>query len=459
MKKKDFVILFIIVICAAFLRFYNLSDRLSFDWDQENFAWQAKEMIVDHKFTLIGTNTSIGGMYLGPFYTYLSNFFYFLFQMNPIGGGVLSIIFGLLTIIALYIVNLSLFNRGVAIISSILYAFSFSIILWDLVAWNPAPFYLYSVMFLYFLVKSLKNIKILLVLSFLLGLGLHIHLSAITFFPFVILPILTNKKDRLKYIFFSLLTFILSVSPLIIFDLRHNFHNTNQVIGFLFQQSSSLQGNGFQFIRVAEIISNGSFAFLISELPSRVKDFLLPLLWLSIATIYMISSKKVREVINIIFLIGIFNYLFFSVYPGLVVEYYLMVFVPLTLIVFSVFVQRIYSIHPISQIFCLLFISLLVYFNFNSWFNYNKSLSLRDKDEAVQFIVDDANDEPFRISLTTALGYDTGYRYLLWYHKAKISTEIKDKVYTIVAPVGVYNIKPLKVFNGVGILWEDGQKI
>lgn len=459
MKKKDLVILFIIVISAALLRFYNLSDRLSFDWDQENFAWQAKEMIVDHKFTLIGTDTSIGGMHLGPLYTYLSNFFYFLFQMNPIGGGVLSIIFGLLTIITLYIVNLTLFNRGVAVISSLLYAFSFSIILWDLVAWNPSPFYLYSVMFLYFLVKSLKNIKILPFLSFLLGLGLHIHLSALTFFPFILLPLITNKKNRFKYLLFSLLTFVLAISSLIIFDLRHNFHNTKQAMSFLFQQSNSFQGKGFQFVRVAQIVYNGSFSFLITELPSKIKDFVLPFLWLSIVIIYVKSPKNVREVFNVIFLLGIFNFLFFSTYPGLVVEYYLMIFTPLTLIIFSVFVQKIYSLKLFTKIFCLLSFSLFVYYNFNSWFNYNKSLGLKDKDEAVQFIIADAKDKPFRISLTTSLGYDTGYRYLLWYRKANLSTNLKDKVYTIVAPVGVYNIKPLKVFDGIGILWEDGQKI
>jgi 4-amino-4-deoxy-L-arabinose transferase-like glycosyltransferase len=459
MKKKDFILLFIIIAIAAFLRFYHLNDRLSFDWDQENFAWQAKEMIVDHKFTLIGTNTSVGGMYLGPFYTYLSNFFYFLFQMNPIAGGVLSIIFGLLTIAALYILNLSLFNRGVAFVSALLYTFSFAMIDWDLIAWNPAPFYFYTLIVLYVLLKSLKNIKYLPILSFLFGIGLHIHLASVAFFPFIILPLFANNKNRVKYIFLSFFSFILAISPLIIFDLRHNFHNVNQLINFIFQQKNSFRGKGFQFMRTAEMISDGTFSFLISEIPAKTQYRIFPFLWLSVLVTYLLSSLKIRKILSIFFLIGIFNFLFFSVYPGLVLGYYFMVFIPLGIIIISLFIDRIFRLNKVSKVICLVFFILFIYINMSSWLKFNKVLSLKDKDDAVQYVINDSQGKPFRISYSTALGYDTGYRYLFWYHRAYLSTDVKNEVYTIVAPVGVYGIKPFKEFDGVGVLWEDGQKI
>jgi 4-amino-4-deoxy-L-arabinose transferase-like glycosyltransferase len=457
MKKKDFILLFIIIAIAAFLRFYHLNERLSFDWDQENFAWQAKEMIVDKKFTLIGTNTSVGGMYLGPFYTYLSNFFYFLFQMNPIAGGVLSIVFGLLTIAALYILNLSLFNRGVAFVSALLYTFSMSMIDWDLIAWNPAPFYFYTLIVLCVLLKSLKNIKYLPVLSFLFGIGLHIHMASVTFFPFIILPLITNNKNRIKYLIFSFLSFILAISPLIIFDFRHNFHNVNQLINFLFQQKNSFRGKGFQFMRTAEMISDGTFSFLISEIPAKTQYLIFPFLWLSVLVTYLLSSLKIRKILSIFFLLGIFNFLFFSVYPGLVLGYYFMVFIPLGIIMISIFIDRIFKLNKIFKIICLVLFTLFLYVNLSSWSKYDKVLSLKDKDNAVQFIINNSQGQPFRISYSTALGYDTGYRYLFWYHQANLSTDVKNKVFTIVAPIGVYGIKPFKEFDGVGVLWEDGQ--
>ena len=363
MKKNDYILLLIIVIIAAFLRFYHLGDRLSFDWDQENFAWQAKEMIIDHKFTLIGTNTSVGGMYLGPFYTYLSNLFYFVFQMNPIAGGVLSIVFGFLTIVALYVFNLSLFSRGVAIISALLYTFSLSMIQWDLIAWNPAPFYFYTLIILFFLLKSLKNIKYLPVLSFLFGLGLHIHLASITFFPFIVLPILSNKSKRLKYLLYSLLTFLLAISPLIIFDLRHNFHNVNQAINFLFQQKNSFGTKGVQFMRIGEMISDGTFSFLLSEISPKTKYLIIPFLWLSVLITYLLSPIKIRKILSVFFLLGIFNFLFFSIYPGLVLGYYLMVFTPLAIIIFSIFINKMFNLHYITKIICLIFFTLFLFIN------------------------------------------------------------------------------------------------
>jgi hypothetical protein len=345
----------------------------------------------------------------------------------------------------------------VALISALLYTFSFSMIQWDLIAWNPAPFFLYTLVIFYFLLKSLKDIKKLPFLSFLFGLGLHIHLASITLFPFFILPLAINKTQRVKYWFYSFLTFLLAIAPLIIFDFRHNFHNSKQFISFLFQQGNLVGGAKFQFGRVAEMVGNGTFSFLTSELPSKTKDLVLPLLWLSVLAAYLVSSKKIRGILTLIFALGIFTFLFFSIYPGLVLEYYLMIFIPLAIITFSVFLEKVFLHNFLTKFIFLLLAFFFLYFNLSSWLKYDKVLSLKDKDEAVKFIVNDAQGKPFRISLTTALGYDTGYRYLFWYHKANLSTDVKDKVYTIVAPVGVYGIKPFKEFHGVGVLWEEGQ--
>jgi len=104
MKNKKFEILFLllIIILAAFLRFYQINRFHFFNYDQARDALFIKRIIVDHQFRLIGTQTSIPGFYTGPAYYYLMAPFLWLFRLNPVGIDVGIAIIGFLTVIIFY---------------------------------------------------------------------------------------------------------------------------------------------------------------------------------------------------------------------------------------------------------------------------------------------------------------------------------------------------------------------
>jgi 4-amino-4-deoxy-L-arabinose transferase-like glycosyltransferase len=452
MSRKEKIILAILLIVGLLLRIYKLEERLSFDWDQENFAWEAKKMIVDHKLTLIGAPTSVGGIHLGPFYTYLSNIFYFLFRMDPKGAGILSIIFGLFTILGFYLVGKNLFNQKVAFLSSFFYTFSLSFITWDLVAWNPAPFYLFVLLVIFFLHHSLREERYLIFLFLLLGLGFHLHFASLIFYPLTLLILVFFRlKPSKKTILLSLLTFFLSLSPLIVFDIRHDFHNAKSLFNFLFSQTNQFTLGGIKFFSIGKMIYNEVFSFLVYFWPGNLKKIFLPLFWFLLSFLW-IFRKKERRILAIFYLTIFLTFIFYSFYPGHVTEYYLMTLVPILVLL----VSFIFSFLPNFFLIFLLF--LLLVFNLNFWWKYDKPLSLADKKAAVSFIINDSGNKPFRISLTCAPGYDTGYRYLLWFYKANLSDNPEDKIYTIVAPAGYHGIKSMKEFHGIGVLWEEGKK-
>ncbi|PIV00547.1 hypothetical protein COS55_03325, partial [Candidatus Shapirobacteria bacterium CG03_land_8_20_14_0_80_40_19] len=59
-----FLVLFIIV--ASILRFWHINRLEFFTYDQARDALFVKRMIVDHEWRLLGTQTSLPGMYLPP---------------------------------------------------------------------------------------------------------------------------------------------------------------------------------------------------------------------------------------------------------------------------------------------------------------------------------------------------------------------------------------------------------
>jgi len=452
MSRKEKIILLILVVTGFLLRVYKLEERLSFDWDQENFAWEAKKMLVDHKFTLIGAPTSVGGIHLGPFYTYLSSIFYFLFGMDPKGAGILSIIFGLFTILGFYLVGKKLFNQKVAFLSSFFYAFSLHFISWDLVAWNPVPFYLFVLLVIFFLYQSLREEKYLIFLFLILGLGFHFHFASLIFYPLTILVLIFFRlRPSKKTIFLSSLALFFALLPLILFDIRHNFHNAKSLFNFFFSQTGQLTLEGSKFFSIGKIIYNEVPSFLTYFWPENLKKIFLFLFWIFLPFIWIFRRKE-RRVLAVFYLTIFLTFIFYSFYPGHVTEYYLMPLVPILVLL----VSFIFSFLP--DFFLVLLLSLFLIFNFNFWWKYDKPLSLADKKAAVSFIINDSGGKPFRISLTCAPGYDTGYRYLLWYYKANLSNSLEDKIYTIVAPAGYHGIKSMKEFHGIGVLWEEGKK-
>ncbi len=64
-------ILIFILLLGIFFRIYKLEIFYPWGHDQDLFAWIAKDIIVDHHFRLIGQETSITGLFIGPIFYYL----------------------------------------------------------------------------------------------------------------------------------------------------------------------------------------------------------------------------------------------------------------------------------------------------------------------------------------------------------------------------------------------------
>ena len=75
----------LIIVIGAFLRLYRLPNFATFLSDQGRDAIIIKRIVTFEHWPAIGAPSSVGQIYLGPFYYYLMVPFLALFQLQPIG--------------------------------------------------------------------------------------------------------------------------------------------------------------------------------------------------------------------------------------------------------------------------------------------------------------------------------------------------------------------------------------
>jgi len=230
MKPKH-LWLILIVLLAAFLRFYNLSSNPpSLNWDEVAIGWNAKTIFHtrrDEYGTKLPLSFQSYGDFKSPLYIYLTAPIVGLFGMNIITVRLLSVIVGILSIVLIYFIAKQLlkpvtFNpQPVALISALLLAIS----PWHIILSRPAYesnlalFFTLSGIWLF--LKSLKQPKYFIVSALAFVFSFYTYHSPKIFTPFLLLSLafiyrknLLSKKAR-KWLIISAVLGALLLLPLI----------------------------------------------------------------------------------------------------------------------------------------------------------------------------------------------------------------------------------------------------
>ncbi|PIV09532.1 hypothetical protein COY89_04715 [Candidatus Roizmanbacteria bacterium CG_4_10_14_0_8_um_filter_36_36] len=241
--KNKLVILLILV--GIFLRLYKLNEFATFLGDQGRDAIIIKRIITFEHFPAIGPTSSVGQVFLGPFFYYLMAPFLFLFRLNPLGLAFGLSFLSIVGLIAAYLIVRKEINKKVALFFLVLSVFSATQIEFARFSWNPNLLPIFSFLTLYFLYRSIVTKKYIWPILFgaFLSFSIQLHyLALFLFIPIFIFFIANGFKDKKFSIsqfpnfLISGASFILFSSPLIIFDLKHNFLNTKNFIKIFTEQ-------------------------------------------------------------------------------------------------------------------------------------------------------------------------------------------------------------------------------
>lgn len=451
------IILLIIILLGLFFRVYKLEIFYPWGHDQDLFAWIAKDIIVDHHFRLIGQETSITGMFIGPLFYYLIALSFLIFNMNPLSASIVTVVISLFTIISIYWVFNKFFDKNTAFIGAFLYAVSPGVVFIDRWVVPTQPTILWSVWFVYVLLSILKgNFQVLIPLSILIGLIWHIHIA---FIPLLgLLPIafvLSNKKDRkLKFSLTTLTLFLLILLiltlPFFAFEIRHGSQQTKSLITATYQDRGDLGGED-RFIKV--INSGGrslAGAFLLSNTVIQLNQkFTIILPFLLLIGIFYLWSRRVftknQSILILIWFLLVFLAQFFS--KRIITEYYFNNLFVILFLTLGLILNRLQYVAIFLAIYAVAI---------GIWFigRPDDLGGFLYKRQVIEYIKKDASSKGYACiainHIENQTGGATGFRYLFWLNNLLVITSGNDvPVYSIVNP---WTISASEISTRFGLL-------
>lgn len=444
-----------ILFIGLYFRTYKLTKLYLFAHDQDLFSWIVKDIVIDHHFRLIGQETSINGIFIGPLFYYLLSPFFLLTKMDPIGSSILITLIGILTVYSFYFVIGKFFGRTAGLISAFLYAVAIPCVFFDRWAVPTQPTILWSIWYLYALLSFLESEhKPWLLVGLLWGIVWHIHIALaplVLLFPIVF--IVKKQKIIWKQVFLALIIFFLVTSPFWIFEFRHGFLQLDGLLSSFNSAKDPAQG----FYRLQKVFSQASIYLmgnLFYELKFRYFINFIPFLFFAI---YGWKTKAISLKKLLIFFLWVMVVIFSQFFSSRQLsEYYFSNLAVVSLPLSAIFLARFYDILKEKAVV----ISLLIVFFL---FNYHLLIKTGDvpdgylaKKKAVEFIQKDALAKGFpciSINYITDFGKGVGFRYFFWWKGVPLIEPGRGApVYNIVIPAAIAAEEINQSFGNLGII-------
>jgi len=217
---------------------YRLPDRIVFTADEEYQTDIAMTLVRHFHRIWIGVSAANTGFYLGPYWSYFTWFWLLLSKGDPIILNYISALIGVVTSVFIYLIGAKLFGKRVGFIAAFLYSTLPLMVYFDQKYWNPSSVPLLNLLLVFSVYASKKNSYWLILFAIASGLVFHVHLSLV---PSIIVGggfLLFQKvyKNR-KAVILSVIAFLLTMLPLIMFDYYHNYSNLKTI--FRYKEISS----------------------------------------------------------------------------------------------------------------------------------------------------------------------------------------------------------------------------
>jgi len=316
---SDYKPFLFLLFIAIFLRFYKIEAFMTFLGDQGRDALIVKNIITFHHFPAVGPPSSVGQLYLGPFYYYLISPFILISNFDPVGLGLGVASIWIIGIIAAYIFVKKIANNKTTVIFSALIIFSAELIKLGRFSWNPNLLPIFGFFTIITLHKWIlaKKRRYALILGALLSFSVQLHYLAlllglvILIYGLIELSKSEDKKEFLIQLGLIGFMFIFFLSPLIFFDIRHDYLNLKGFISLLTKDTNAGGGSYLAnlFITIGYLIKNTINPNVPIWLGATIFTFI-------ITSVYKLKKIKDKLFININLLTLIVFILGFSLLDG-----------------------------------------------------------------------------------------------------------------------------------------------
>lgn len=423
---------------AAFLRLYRFEDFVTYLGDQGRDAIIIRKIALLQHLPAIGASTSVGQIFLGPFYYYFIAPWLLLFRFNPVGLAYGVAFFSVLYVPVTYFITSYLVNRKTAILSTLLLVFSSTMVEFSRFSWNPNLLPFCTLLFFFALVRSFekKGYVYFLLTGMFLSFAIQLHALSLLLLPLTVsvfaIKLYQERSDKRGIIrllfggFITAVSFFLFALPLVIFDLRHQFINTKSFL-HLFSSQNPVEAN--KIVNLFDTFSSlNRFVFGI-QLNSWFNTGLL----IGIVLVFFIMIKKS----------GVIRYCFFfflallvgtSLYSGPKYVHYFGTIYPFYFIVIAYLLSQLLNQTAGKALVGLFFISYIGLNGFQYHFLWEHgSNQIRRAQNIARSISQRVGTAPYALTSLPSLSSESMYRYFLenW-GKKPVDKDSLDKPDTLI---------------------------
>ncbi len=425
MKKTLLIAIFLL---GFFLRAQEtLSGNFLFLKDQGRDLLAVKSIVIDKKPTLIGPYTGLQAVFQGPLYYYTLAIPFAFSGGDPRAIMWLMLAVSMAAIYVGYLVGKTFFSAEVGLATAFLFAVSPAAAAAATFIWSPFFVLPLSTLCLYFLLRWIKNghKKSFLLLAGSLGLLFHFEIAFAA--PFTITTLLIAwfiaRKKRFSFPFISFIgILILFLSPLILFDFRHDFLTTKSLLKFFSGVNQGL-GGGELYSKVVydhfvRFLLNLKATFIVEGQLGETFSFLMILAGLG----YVAIGRSL--IIKTLASIPLIMFVIYLAYPFQIWDWYLIGLFPVYLTLGGIFLNSLRKTWYGRVIFLLIIGSFLLSSirRLDGLYrvpDYGGTAKIRGKIDAIDTMYLDAQGNPFNLLVFTPVVLTDAYDYLLWWHGQK----------------------------------------
>lgn len=442
-NRTEVVLLSLITITSLLLRLYKIDQFMTFLGDEGRDVRVLRRLLMGD-LVFIGPQTSIGNMYLGPLYYYLVAPALALSNLNPVGPAIENAFIGVLAVLLTWYVGRSWFNKWVGLLAALFFAISPVAIIYSRSSWNPNPMPFFSLLAIWGIWQVWKNnkYKYLSIVAISMAFALQMHYLGLLLLPvlgiywLLTLKSIWNLKTQLsKFIFhssFGVLEFLILMSPLVLFDLKHNFMNTKAFQVFFSDRQTTVNLNPARSDRFLPILNQVTSDMILSRQDTFTLFFGLAFVILGL---YFFVKSKQKAAYGLVLTWLFFGFLGLSVYKQHVYAHYYGFIYPAIYLLLGLIIYNLSQVKTIGKVLALVVLMPLVYLSLKySPIKESPNNQLKRTHDIVTLMIKESDGLPFNFGLIAKQNYDESYRYFFETENAKMfrgEDKITDQLFVV----------------------------
>lgn len=413
---------------------------MEFLGDQGRDVVIIKDFLQHGNLFFIGPQTSIGNMYLGPWFYYLIAPSLFLANYSPVGPAIFIALLSIATVFLLYYIGKRWFGRSVGLISAFLFAISPVVIKYSNFIWNPNIMPFFSLLFIFFFFEAFRLKKyhyflyaslafVMVMNSHYLGLALLPVTGLFWFYNFIKFIKFKSPelKPFIKFTLFAALIFILSLTPQILFDLKHDGQNIKALMTFFTQRETTVNIKPYKAIPELPLIFNQVNTDLLAGRNNTV-GIIISVVFALLIFLTLIKFKKQKSSYWIIFFWTLSGLIALALYKQHIYAHYFAFLFP------CIFLMAGFLINKFKFIGIPFLILIIVFSFLNNPFRYQPNNQLKTTTQIVDLITSNSNGQDFNYALLSKMGWGFSYYLDDNKHYFKINDKLTEQLFVVCVP-------------------------